>query len=51
MQPTTNYFTTAINKSLLKHRHRNTIDHGKQYIASHIMFAKRLQYVYDGNVL
>jgi hypothetical protein len=29
MQPTTSYFTIAIDKSLLKHRHRDTIDHGK----------------------
>jgi hypothetical protein len=29
MQPTTNYYTIVINKSLLKQRHGDTIDHGK----------------------
>jgi hypothetical protein len=50
MQPTTNYIAIAKNKSLLKHQHRDTIDIEKQYIASCIMFAKRLQWGYERDV-
>jgi hypothetical protein len=38
MQPKTNYITIAMNNSLLKHQHRDTIDHGKTiyYIIHHV---------------
>ena len=38
MQPTTNYITITMNNSLLKHQHRDTIDHGKTiyYIIHHV---------------
>jgi hypothetical protein len=42
MQSTKNYFTIAMNISLLKHRREYTMDHGKTLYCITIMFSKRL---------
>jgi hypothetical protein len=45
MKPTTNFIPISVNNSLLKHQHRDTIDHRKTIYCIIHHVAKRLQVV------